>query len=185
MIVVTPYNDAWPAWFEQVKARVWPALRDVALGIEHVGSTSVPGLAAKPIIDIDIIVPDAAAMATVIARLEGLGYEHRGDLGIAGREAFAAPPLPALPRHHLYACVRGCTALRNHLALRDHLRAHPDEARAYGELKQRLAIAHAHDIDAYIAGKTQWIVAVLARCGLTSAELIAIGAANTPDEPRP
>jgi GrpB-like predicted nucleotidyltransferase (UPF0157 family) len=179
MIVVTDYDPAWPAWFEQVKARLWPALPDVALGIEHVGSTSVPGLKAKPIIDMSIVVPDAGAMPTVITRLTAMGYEHRGDLGITGREAFAAPPLPVLPRHHLYACVQGCAALRNHLALRDHLRARPDEARAYGELKAQLAIAHAHDIDAYVAGKTRWIVAVLARCGLTQAELDAIGAANT------
>jgi GrpB-like predicted nucleotidyltransferase (UPF0157 family) len=105
----------------------------VSTVIEHVGSTSVPGLAAKPVIDMTVVVPTPAAMGAVIARLATLGYRHRGDLGVPGREAFDRPG--GTPDHNLYACVAENDGLRNHLALRDHLRGNPAAARSYGSLK--------------------------------------------------
>jgi GrpB-like predicted nucleotidyltransferase (UPF0157 family) len=101
-VVVVDYNPTWPAIFEQLRSSLWPAVSDVALAIEHVGSTAVPGLAAKPIIDISIVVPSAREVLLAIERLAALGYRHLGDLGIAGREAFRAPE--GLPGHNLYVC---------------------------------------------------------------------------------
>ncbi|MEC5399019.1 GrpB family protein [Uliginosibacterium sp. H1] len=175
-IVVVAYDPAWPALFEQLCAGLWPALRDLASAIEHVGSTSVPGLAAKPVIDMDIVVPGPAAMAQVIERLGHLGYQHRGNLGIDGREAFQHPP--GLPAHHLYACVVDGVALANHLAVRDYLRAHPATAERYGRLKMQLADAFPHDIDAYVAGKTDMLLDILRESGFPTSQLDEIAQAN-------
>jgi GrpB-like predicted nucleotidyltransferase (UPF0157 family) len=158
-VVVVDYDPAWPEIFEQIRARVWPAVADLATTIEHIGSTSVPGLAAKPVIDLDLVVPAASDIPTVIDRLATIGYEHRGDLGIPGRESFRAPA--DLPRHHLYACPGDNHALANHLAVRNHLRADPETARAYGELKRELARRFPDDIDSYVDGKTDMILEIL------------------------
>lgn len=89
-------------FFEQIRALLWPAVQDVATAIEHVGSTSVPGLAAKPIIDIDIVIPPQQTIQSMITRLEPLGYTHLGLLGIVGRDAFRQEN--DLPKHNLYVC---------------------------------------------------------------------------------
>ncbi len=136
-----------------------PALRGIAVAIEHVGSTSVPGLPAKPIIDIDVVVPDAAIVPAAIGALTTLGYEHEGDKGIPGREAFKAPP--GLPAHHLYVIPDGAPPLLNHLRVRDYLRAHPDAARQYGELKKRLAAYYREDREGYTNAKTKSIAEIL------------------------
>ena len=132
-IVVVPYDPEWPARFETIRARIEPALDDVALAIEHVGSTSVPGLAAKPVIDIDVVVASPRVVPVAIERLATIGYRHQGDLAVTGREAFWSPE--GLARHNLYVCPQGVLPLRNHLALRHHLRTHPEAVEAYGALK--------------------------------------------------
>jgi GrpB-like predicted nucleotidyltransferase (UPF0157 family) len=178
-LAVVEYDSAWPEVFERVRDTVWPVLHDVALGIEHVGSTSVPGLWAKPIVDVDVIVADDAAVARAITRLTGIGYTHRDNLGVTGREAFEAPHGdPPTPRHNLYVCPQGSVALRNHLAVRNHLRAFPASVRAYGALKRRLARAHPHDIDAYVAGKTDFVLAILRAEGFGREELEMIERVN-------
>jgi GrpB-like predicted nucleotidyltransferase (UPF0157 family) len=175
LVVVVDHDPAWAVAFEAIRGRVGPALEDVADRIEHVGSTSVPGLAAKPIIDIDVIVRSADDVPRAIERLTDLGYTHLGDLGIAGREAFRRPP--GTPRHNLYVCVAGSLGVRNHLALRDHLRTHAEAAAAYGALKRQVA-AEVTGIDAYIEAKTDLIVAILAAEGFTPAEIAAIRESN-------
>jgi len=97
-IVVVDYDHTWPAVFETLRARIVTGLGEAAADIEHVGSTAVPGLAAKPVIDLDVIVRTPSAVPHTISQLAALGYEHRGQLGIEGREAFRAPG--ALPPHH-------------------------------------------------------------------------------------
>lgn len=87
-VVVEDYDPAWPRDFELLRQRIWPVLGDFALGIEHVGSTSVPGLAAKPIIDMTIVVASRDEVPMAIERLASLGYVHKGNLGIDDREAF-------------------------------------------------------------------------------------------------
>jgi len=175
-ITVVDYDPSWPAAFERLRTRIWPAVADLATAIEHVGSTSVPGLAAKPVIDLDVVLGSGDHVPEAVARLATLGYAHRGDLGIAGREAFEPPP--GAPEHHLYVCPPDSPALANHLALRDHLRGDPQLAAAYGALKQRLARAYAHDIDGYVDGKTAFIVAVLRRAGFAEDALGRIERAN-------
>src|SRR5437667_4835478 len=119
MVVVVDYDPAWPDRFEQLRARIWPAVADVALGIEHVGSTAVPGLAAKPIIDMTVVVPSRPDVTVTIDRLATLGYRHRGNLGIEDREAF--DHADGLPAHNLYVCPQETLGVINQLAVRDHL----------------------------------------------------------------
>lgn len=164
-IVVVPYDSGWAAEFEKIKSELMPALSGSALGIEHVGSTSVPGLCAKPIIDIDIVT-ESGGFETVKAHLQTLGYQHRGHLGIPGREAFGYDGKAHLMEHHLYVCAKDAAELKRHLALRDYLRAHAAEREQYGRIKQQMAILHPHDIDAYLAGKQPFILAVYRKCGL-------------------
>lgn len=175
-ILVTDYDATWPAAFEGLRAMVADGVGDLAVAIEHVGSTSVPGCAAKPVIDLSVVVALPADVPEAIERLATLGYRHRGDLGIEGREAFDNPP--ELPAHNLYLCPRGGLGLRNQLAVRDHLRSHPDDAAAYGELKKRLATRFREDIDAYIDGKTDFILGILAQSELTEEELERIADTN-------
>src|SRR5690242_16632913 len=97
-IVVLDYDSAWPQLFETLRLSIWNSVTDIVISIEHVGSTSVPGLASKPVIDIDVVVAERH-IADGIARLTALGYQHQGDLGIPQREAFQRPPGSA--PHHL------------------------------------------------------------------------------------
>ena len=175
-VVVVDWSPAWGEQFEAVAA----VLRDALAGIgsarvEHVGSTSVPGLAAKPILDIDVVVDAADAPAAVTA-LESVGYVHRGDLGVTGREAFFAPDEP---RRHVYVCTAGTANVRNHLAVRDVLRARDDLRDAYAAVKLALAADPAMDIDTYIAGKSAVLQQVLEASGeFSDDELAAIKRLN-------
>ena len=175
-VAVVDYDPAWPLQFEQLAARVRAALGDVALRIEHVGSTSVRGLAAKPIIDISIVVVSDSEVAAAIERLASIGYVHQGDLGIEGREAFAAPG--GLPAHNLYVCYEGSLGLVNQVAVRNYLRQHSETAAAYAALKKRLAARFPNDIDGYVAGKTDFVLDVLRASGLSPERIAAIARAN-------
>ena len=99
---IVKYNPSWVSMFEMIRDFVTPVLTDIVLAIEHVGSTSVQGLSAKPIIDMDVVVNSHVEVLIAIQRLGSIGYIHQGDLGISGREAFAPPA--GLPEHHLYVC---------------------------------------------------------------------------------
>jgi GrpB-like predicted nucleotidyltransferase (UPF0157 family) len=175
-IEVVDYDPRWPETFAHLRSPILTALGDLAVAVEHVGSTSVPGLAAKPVIDISIVVPEKSDVPTGISRLAILGYVHRGDLGIEGREAFANPS--GLPMHNLYLCPRGSVALANHLAIRNYLRTHPEAARQYGELKKRLAERFPHDIDSYVDGKTGMLLRMLREIGFPAEQLSKIEQAN-------
>jgi GrpB-like predicted nucleotidyltransferase (UPF0157 family) len=175
-VEVVPYDPAWPALFEEIRTLIWTVLHDVALTVEHVGSTSVPGLAAKPIIDMSVVVASADEVPLAIERLAILGYVHLGNLGIEGREAFRRPP--ASPKHNLYVCPLGSLGLSNHLAVRDYLRSHPEKAQAYGELKQELARRFPDDIESYVDGKTDLILEILQSQELTAEERASIEQGN-------
>ncbi|MCX6125472.1 MAG: GrpB family protein [Proteobacteria bacterium] len=174
-ITVETYNPDWAKHFAYLKDQIWPAINECAVTIEHVGSTSVPGLAAKPIIDMDIIVEDLARLQAAIQALESIGYIHRGNLGIEEREAFRVPQDSI--KHNLYVCTKDCSALKNHLFLRDHLRENPQSRDLYGNLKQKLALT-ALSIDEYIEGKTAFIVDVLSRSDLSAQDLRNIRKSN-------
>jgi GrpB-like predicted nucleotidyltransferase (UPF0157 family) len=158
-VVIAAYDPSWPATFQQLRDRLAAALGPLAVTIEHVGSTAVPGLAAKPIIDLDVVISDRADLTAVIQQLRLLGYQHEGDLGVAGREAFTTPD--GAPPHHLYVCAVGTPALRRHLAFRDALRADPGLADTYGDLKRALAAQLGHDRIAYTEAKSAFIEQVL------------------------
>jgi len=174
-VIVVDYDPNWAKLFETLRLAIWPAIADVAISIEHVGSTSVPGLAAKPVIDMDVVVAESN-IGAAITRLAALGYLHRGDLGIPQREAFHIPP--GSPPHHLYLCPIDSLALRNHLNVRDFLRANPVARYDYGRLKRRLAEQHHDDIDAYVEAKTDFLLAIVRTLGFTSANLEKIQRAN-------
>jgi GrpB-like predicted nucleotidyltransferase (UPF0157 family) len=136
-VIVLDFDPTWPALFQTLRQRIADALGDMAAAIEHVGSTAVPNLAAKPIIDIDVLLASETMLPAAIERLAKLGYVHRGDLGVPGREAFRAPASD--PRHHLYVCPPSSVEFRRHVAFRDYLRAHPTDSKTYGDLKMALA----------------------------------------------
>ena len=161
-IVVTEYDPAWPRLFEVLRGRLLDALgEELAVAVEHVGSTAVPGLAAKPVVDIDAVVPSAEHVSLAVERLERAGYRHEGDLGISGREAFE-PPVGA-PWHHLYVLPADSEELRLHLVFRDHLRTHPETAMAYAALKREAARRFGGDRRGYTEAKGDFVGHVLAQ----------------------
>jgi len=160
-ILISDYDPLWPQQFETLRHRIADALGGLATTIEHIGSTAVPGLAAKPVIDIDVLLRSATDLPLVIARLSLLGYEHRGDLGIPGRDAFRTPP-DGLP-HHLYVCPPDSEECKRHIAFRDYLRAHPEDARAYATLKRRLAAKFSDDRESYTRAKSEFVAEILSR----------------------
>jgi GrpB-like predicted nucleotidyltransferase (UPF0157 family)/chloramphenicol 3-O-phosphotransferase len=158
-IVIADPDPGWPALFERLAEPVREALGGIGARVEHVGSTSVPGLAAKPIVDMDVVLASAADVQAAIERLRGLGYVYQGDKGIDGREAFLWPA--GAPVHHLYVVVEGNRPHAEHVRFRDHPRNSPDVARAYAALKRDLARRHGADRLAYTEAKTAFIAAAL------------------------
>lgn len=163
-IVISDYDANWPLHFEEIAQPVREAIADLGATVEHIGSTSVPGLAAKPIIDIDVVVASADDVPTAIERLRALGYLHQGDKGVEGREALMCPN-GARP-HHLYVVVRGNDSHREHIAFRNYLREHPEVAREYAVLKTRLAEQYREDRLGYTDAKDDFVARVLRSAGL-------------------
>lgn len=147
-MILSSYNPAWAEEFESLRAVYEAALGGLVARVEHVGSTAVPGLLAKPILDIDLVLADEAAFADVVERLGRLGYVHGGDQGIRDREVFRTAegviaPITSPPRawmaHHLYACPARSAELARHLAFRDGLRANARARNEYAEMKSAIA----------------------------------------------
>ena len=159
-VVVTPYNEAWVDDFKKIQGELSEALGNLALRIEHVGSTSVRGLSAKPIIDIDVAIKDMTIFDHVKEALAGIGYHHEGDLGIPGREAFKYEGKEHLRKHHLYVCPEDSPELHRHLKFRDYLRSHPEAVEAYGRIKEEGAALYPEDMDKYIAHKAPVIQSI-------------------------
>jgi GrpB-like predicted nucleotidyltransferase (UPF0157 family) len=186
-ITVVAYDPAWPEQFAAVKDDLTRALEGIDHAIEHVGSTSVPGLAAKPVLDIDVVV-EAGDVDAAIAALERSGYEPLGDLGVPERYALRAPD--ENPRRNVYVVVAGSQSLRNHLAVREVLRTTADLREAYGAWKLELSRRDLPDIDAYVAAKSPIVQRILSAAGFTEGELAefaainkAATAAQAPDRP--
>jgi GrpB-like predicted nucleotidyltransferase (UPF0157 family)/chloramphenicol 3-O-phosphotransferase len=167
-VVVCDYDEAWPKLFREIAEPIQNTLTDIVVAVEHVGSTAVPGLAAKPVIDVDVVVHSAEEVPVAIERLRGLGYLYQGDQGIAGREAFLRPPRSSV--HHLYVVVDGSKPLVDHVQFRDYLRNNPQAAREYGELKRRLADEYRNDGEGYTDAKDNFISKALARHRAASGE---------------
>ena len=156
-VIVVPYDEKWKQNFIDIKSEIQEALGELALSIEHVGSTSVEGLSAKPIIDMDVVIDDETKLDAVITVLAGIGYQHEGDLGIAGREAFNYEGKEHLQKHHLYVCPKDSPELKRHLAFRDYLRSHRNAVKEYSMIKEEAAHLYPYDIDSYIQHKSHWI----------------------------
>ncbi len=167
MITLTDYNPNWPRQFEAEAAEIRRVFGPVALRVEHVGSTAVPGLAAKPVIDIQISVASLENRTFFDAALGALGYAHL-DLGEFDRVyPFYAKPPQWPSTHHVHLCVGGSQEERVHLAFRDYLRDHPDVAAEYLSLKRALAAVNPGDTlesrERYSLAKSDFVRGVLAR----------------------
>ena len=165
-VIVLPYDMAWKAAFEAIKSELESAVGGLVISIEHVGSTSVEGLSAKPCIDIDVVIEDYGVFEEVVRRLADIGYIHEGDLGIPDREAFRYSDKPHRMTHHLYVCPRYSRELHRHITFRDYLRSNPDAVKQYGAVKEDGALLFPDDIEGYIAHKTPCIEELYRRCGL-------------------
>jgi GrpB-like predicted nucleotidyltransferase (UPF0157 family) len=179
VIPVVEYDPAWPRRFEKLRqeyAEAMAAAGVPVVAIEHIGSTSVPGLAAKPVIDCDIVV-DEQDVAAAAQALTGLGFKPRGDLGIPLRWAFKEPE--RLAGTNTYVIVEGSLSLRNHLAVRDILRTDAGLRERYAATKRRVG-ATAADIDEYGRGKNAMVQEILATAGLTEDERASIDANQVP-----
>lgn len=165
-VVVLPYDERWKRDFLKIKAELASTLGQLAIGIEHVGSTSVQGLSAKPIIDIDVVIKDYSILKDVVAALGEIGYQHEGNLGIVGREAFKYDGKEHLKKHHLYVCPEDSTELRRHIAFRDFLRAHPEAVREYSRIKEEGAKQYPHNIERYLEYKSPFIEKIYAEIGI-------------------
>ena len=165
-VIVLPYDEQWKLEFLQIKAELTDVLGQLAIEIEHVGSTSVQGLSAKPIIDIDIVIKDYSGLGNIISALGKIGYQHEGNLGIAGREAFKYDGKEHLRKHHLYVCPEDSPELKRHIAFRDYLQTHPDAVREYSRIKEEGAELYPNDIDRYIEHKSPFIEKIYAEIGI-------------------
>ena len=165
-VVVLPYDERWEQAFTQIKDEIQAALGSLALRIEHVGSTSVRGLSAKPIIDIDVVIRDYSVFDAVVTALKEIGYQHEGDLGIATREAFKYDGKAHLQKHHLYVCPQDSAELKRHIAFRNYLRSNPEAVREYGRIKEEGAALYPDDIGKYIQHKSPFIEKVYRESGI-------------------
>ncbi|MCL1887278.1 MAG: GrpB family protein [Kiritimatiellaeota bacterium] len=168
-VVVSPYDPQWQTEFERIKTELLRALGPLALAVEHVGSTSVAGLDAKPIIDLIVVMKDET-LGAIIEKLAQAGYAHEGDLGITGRDAFKYANKPHLMRHHLYVCGEHSVELKRQLAFRDHLRTHPADKARYAAVKKNTAAQHPNDIEAYMRAKAPCVAEILEKCGMGKSE---------------
>ena len=153
---VVDYDPTWPALYEAERQRLMDALGAQLTRIEHVGSTSVPGLAAKPIVDIELYVRQLEPLAPYRAPLEALGYEFTFDPEMPDLHYFGYP-VERPRRYHLHISQHGSRHLLRVVALRDYLRVHPDEAAAYAAVKREMTIRHGGDAPAYFAGKHHFV----------------------------
>jgi GrpB-like predicted nucleotidyltransferase (UPF0157 family) len=160
-IVIVEYDPAWPSEFERLRDRAQAALGNIAVAIEHVGSTAVPGLPAKDLIDMVVVVESDDDVGEAITHLESIGYRARGNLGVEGRDAFWWPD--GEKRHHLYVSPTTSAELQAQVAFRDRLLSDPGVAREYVELKRVLAARHRDDRLAYTDAKADFIEATLQR----------------------
>jgi GrpB-like predicted nucleotidyltransferase (UPF0157 family) len=159
-VLICPYDRTWPTQFAKLSARITTSLGKIVRRIEHVGSTAVPKLAAKPIIDLDVVLASKEDLPEAIRLLAGLGYVYEGDLGIEGREAFRWPDGEA--RHHLYVLIEGAAELRRHIAFRDALRADGDLRDRYAQIKLVVADQFQGDRKCYTDAKSDFIKATIA-----------------------
>ena len=156
-IQVVAYDPAWRRDFEAEAKRIARALGNIVVHLHHIGSTAIPGIFAKPIIDLLLEVDDTIKLDHRSAAMEDLGYKPMGEYGIPGRRYFHKDNASGIRTHQVHAFNANSDDIERHLAFRDYMIAHPAEAQTYGELKQKLAREHPNDIEAYMDGKDLYI----------------------------
>ncbi len=159
-IEIVEYRADWPRVFEREAAAILAACRPLIAEVHHIGSTSVPGLAAKPILDVLPVAAGQADAAEAVSRMTALGYRYRGENGIAGRFYFDRV-VDGRTVMHVHVFPAGHPEIRRHLAFRDYLRTNPDIAREYERLKRELATRYRDDRRAYTDAKAAFITRVI------------------------
>lgn len=163
-IVIVEYDPQWPILFEQEKKAIWAAIGQFVRGIEHMGSTAVPGLPAKPLIDICVGLQDIDDAMKCIEPLKALGYEYVPEYEkVLPDRRYFRKGLPGKRTHHLHMWRINSAGWNRHLLFRDTLRAQPQLAQDYLALKERLAKKYGHDRPAYSDAKSEFVESVLAR----------------------
>jgi GrpB-like predicted nucleotidyltransferase (UPF0157 family) len=163
-IRIEAYDPRWPSMFEEDKGKILEAVGEYVTGVEHIGSTSVPGLAAKPIIDVMVAIKSLSDAPACVAPLAAIGYEYvpEHEAVMPERRFFRRGPRGA-GTHHLHMVERSSEFREVHLLFRDYLRAHAEAAAEYEKLKRQLAAAHGSDRGAYTDAKTDFIESCVAR----------------------
>lgn len=156
-IEVVPHDPRWREEFENESKHIAAALGENVAGVHHIGSTSIPGIYAKPVIDMLVEVQDIAEVDSLSAEMESLGYEVMGEFGIAGRRYFRKDNAEGARTHQVHTFEAGSAEAARHLAFRDYMIAHPDDAQKYSELKRKLAAEHPYSMDDYMDGKDGFI----------------------------
>lgn len=165
-VSVLPYDYGWRTAFEVIKTEIVQAAGGLIMAVEHVGSTSVEGMSAKPCIDIDVVIKDYSRFDELASSLAEIGYIHEGDRGIKDREAFKYTDKPHLMKHHLYVCPEYSKELHRHITFREFLKSNPEAAKRYSEVKETAARLFPDDIDKYIELKSPCIEELYRLCGL-------------------
>lgn len=165
VIVLAPHNAAWAAAFEREAATISHALSDLPIELHHIGSTAIPRIVAKPVIDMLGDVPALDALDASTHRLTALGYEALGEFGIPGRRYFRKNARDHARTHQLHCFASNSLEIRRHLDFRDYLLAFPEAAAAYATLKQQLTARCGSDMEVYSDGKTEFIRAIERRAG--------------------
>ncbi|MCL1831097.1 MAG: GrpB family protein [Oscillospiraceae bacterium] len=161
LVEVVEYDPNWKDEFEKIKGELLNVLDGYVIAIEHVGSTSVELLAAKPIIDIDIVMKDYNSFELIKGKLSEIGYSYEGDLGIKDRHTFKYSDKPHLMNHHLYCCPEYSEELKRHISFRDYLITHPKDVKWYSSEKLRIAEYYPFDIDKYMIAKAPVVAEIL------------------------
>jgi len=164
-VALADYSPAWPRLFEAERGRLEAALGGAAMAIEHIGSTAVPGLPAKPIIDIAAAVASLETVGALVAPLERLGYRYLGEYGLPGRHFFEKG---APVTHHVHVVEVAGEHWKVWKLFRDYLRGHPQEAGQYAGFKRELARKYAADRDAYTRSKSEFVGSILKKAGKTA-----------------
>lgn len=171
MIVLAEHDPTWTREFSHEVQRLRPAFGTLLFELHHVGSTAVPGILAKPVIDILAIVSDVHALDPQAATFEALGYEVMGEFGLAGRRYFRKDDSVGVRTHHVHAYARdSASEIERLLDFRDYLREHPATAHAYSDLKQALVERCHGDMRCYSDGKTAFIREVEQRAAIWKRE---------------
>src|SRR5215213_314747 len=156
-VEVVPHDPRWRAAFEAEAKHVAAALGENVVAIHHIGSTAIPNIYAKPVVDLLVEVGDIAGVDGRRSAMESLGYEVMGEYGIPGRRYFRKDDQEGIRTHNVHAFEAGSGEVERHLAFRDYMIAHPGDARTYSELKRKLAEEHPQDLDGYMDGKDGFI----------------------------